>query len=123
MMDILSIIAGGLVGAVVTLVIQLYWQSKQTTRQLKLDCLRRVAAHRSGPATKEFAAALNEIFVTFNKSTEVVRRMETFQGTINQTGGHSNDELMALVKSMMDDLALKHDRISDTFLLSRINGV
>ena len=122
-MDIFSIVAGGAGGAVATLTIQLWWQSKATTKQLKLDCLRRVAAHRSGPATKEFAAALNEVFVTFNKSAQVVRRMETFQATINRTGGHSNDELMDLLKSMMADVGLKYDHISDTFLLSRINGV
>ncbi|MGA7675268.1 MAG: DUF6680 family protein [Rhizomicrobium sp.] len=120
-MDILSIIASGAVGVVIALIVQLWWESRTTLRQMKLDCLRRIAGNRSGPPTKEFAAALNEVFVTFNKSPDVVEKMKTFLRAAN-TRTTTDDHLLEVIKSMMDDLGLKYKNISDSDMLTKING-
>lgn len=120
-MDILSIVAGGLVGAVVTLVIQLWWQSKVTARQLKFDCLRRMMAYRTMPPSKEFAAALNEILFTFNDSDKVVINAKVFLRAVTART-QTNEQLFVLIRSMMTDVGLKHKNIEDDVMLMSING-
>ena len=121
--QVLTVIASGAIATIVSLIVQLVWQSRFTVRQVKIDCLRRVVAHRSAPASREFAAALNEIYVTYNQSREVIERMKVFQRHINTTGGHSNDLLLDLIKAMMKDLDMKYDQIDDALLLSKINSI
>ena len=108
-----SAIFSGLLGVTVTLCVQ----KRRELRLRKLDCLRRVAAYRSIPLKESWFDALNEIFVTFNQSTEVISSLIKFERTIRVSDGHRNEDLLDLIKAMMKDLKLSRENLDDEFLL------
>ncbi|WP_193316437.1 hypothetical protein [Methylorubrum populi] len=86
--------------------------------RLKFDCLRRVAGHRTASSFRpEWFAALNEIYVVFNDSPAVLQKMVAFQRSAFR-GSASNEDLLDLIKAMMDDLKLDRSMLDDGFLLS-----
>jgi len=91
--------------------------------RLKFDCLRRIAGHRAISPSPEWLAALNEVFVVFNDAEPVMRELAKFERTIRATGGHRNEELVDLIKAMMNDLRLSRELIDDEFLLRPFGGV
>jgi hypothetical protein len=121
-MDILSIFASGVVSIVIALVIQLWWERRTAIRNMKIDCLRCIAAHRSAPATKEFAAALNEVVVTFNDSPKVIGKMKLFLQNA-RTGAATDDQMLDIMRAMMDNLGLKYASIGDSGMLSKIESI
>jgi hypothetical protein len=106
-------IFSGLVAAGVTNFIQL----RAAAKQRKLDCLRRLAASRSMPPTDKFVEALNEICITFNDSPLVMKALANFERDIRATGGHKNELLTDLFKTMMDALKPSRKDLDNEFLL------
>jgi hypothetical protein len=115
--EFISIIASALLSGAVATALSLYIQNKRAIRARKADCLRRVVGLRSAPPNKEWLAAMNEIVVTFNTSSAVIKSLAVFERDIRATGGHKNELLIDLIKEMMRDLDLSRDGIDDEFLL------
>jgi hypothetical protein len=115
--DIVSVLASGVLSSSLATAITLIVQRKRASRERRLDCLRRVAAHRAPPPTAEWIEALNEIFVTFNESDRVMKAVATASRETQSPSGLQNGTLLDLVKSMMDDLNLSKEHIDDAFIM------
>jgi hypothetical protein len=113
-----SAIFSGLLGVTVTL----WVQKRRELRLRKLGCLRRIAAYRSVPLREPWFEALNEIFVTFNQSPDVINSLNKFERAIRVAGGHRNEDLLDLIKAMMKDLNLSRENLDDEFLLRPFGG-
>ena len=95
-------------------------RAEADVRDAKLDCLRRVIAFRGTPVSRDWAAALNEIPVTFTASPEVMRSMVSLQRAVIERPGATETDILELIKAMLDDLGIDRSRLDDRFLLAPI---
>ena len=93
------IVVSGLLSSLLATGITLYVQQRTTRRQMKLDCLRRLAAFRTPQPTEKFIEALNEVFVTFNDAREVMSALSKFNRDVRDGRGHRNEHLIDLLKA------------------------
>jgi hypothetical protein len=112
-----TFLAAGLFSGLIATTATLYFQARSAAKQRKLDCLRRIAAYRAMPPKQAWLEAMNEVFVTFNDSSDVIGKLAIFERDIRARGGHRNELLVDLIKAMMNDLGLNRENIDDEFLL------
>jgi translation initiation factor 2 alpha subunit (eIF-2alpha) len=112
-----TFLASGVFSGLIATSVTLYFQNRIASKQRRLDCLRRVAGYRSMPPKHAWLEAMNEICITFNNSEAVMAALAKFERDIRATGGHKNELLVDLIKSMMADLNLSRVNIDDDFLL------
>lgn len=117
--QILIPLVSGLLSALVTI----YIYGVREKRKFKMDTLKRFAANRYDVKGAEFTKALNEIFVVFNDSLDVMRMLGEFHKAISsgQPNDICNDALLALYKAMCRDLRIKYNTFSDSFFLKPFN--
>lgn len=91
-------------------------------RRVKLDTLTRLLGFRFDIGGDEFSRALNEVFVVFHDSPEVLRALQDFHDvTVSRQSALANDRLMALLKALCRDARVNPAGISDSFYLMPFN--
>lgn len=112
-------LTSGLIGALVSSWIYV----RRDQRMFKIQTLKKFAAHRYHITGDKFSEALNEIFVVFNESSEVIDALEKFHTIVDEeTGGKTSDDAMVtLFKAMCRDTKIKYEDLNDFFFLTPFN--
>lgn len=115
---ILAVICSGIIGVIVTLIVQqLRWN-----RQIKHALLIQFVENRFDLQSDEFSRALNKIYIVFGKNEEVISALSNFHEGITylKVNKHeANNRLLILYKAMCKDL--KINPMEETFFLIPFN--
>lgn len=117
---VLSLLSSSLAAALVSVVVY----GKREKRRFKVDTLKRFAANRYDLRGDDFTRALNEIYVVFNKSAEVMHALQRFHDIIRVQPTNAeivDDQLVKLFKAMCDDTRISYKPFNDSFFLTPFN--
>ena len=123
-MSILSTVfialATGLFGALVSSWVYV-WREK---RMFKIQTLKKFAAHRYDVTGDKFSEAINEIFIVFNDSPDVMKALEVVHSNATKKDREKNadDGFVRLFKAMCSDTNTKYDHFNDSFFLKPFNA-
>jgi hypothetical protein len=117
---VLIALVTGLLGALISTWIYI----RRDRRMFKVQTLKKFAAHRYDITGDVFSEAVNEIFVVFNDSEEVLRALESFHElVVNGIGGKERkDALVKLFKAMCSDTKIKYKDLNDSLFLTPFNA-
>ena len=93
---------------------------RQEIYKSKLDTLKRFYSNRYNLLGDEFTKAMNEIFLAFNASPDVMKALGLFHEKITSRQP-ANDSLLALFKAMCIDLKIEYSNFNDSFFLMPFN--
>ena len=118
-LTVVSSLLSGLVGVFVSA----YYYRRYERRKLKLDTLRRLLAYRhatvvgsSQTVQEHFFAALNEVFVIFHDSPNVIRALQSLHADLVRPE-RLQDNVVTLFKVICSDLKISHAAVNDSFFL------
>lgn len=92
-------------------------RQEAVTRELKLDCLRRVMGLRSVQPSPEWLAALNEACVVFSDSKAVISAIREYAEDRWADGARAETGLLAVMEAMLSDLDIALPELDGEFLL------
>lgn len=117
---ILIALVTGLLGALISTAIYI----RRDRRMFKVQTLKKFAANRYYISGDKFSEAVNEIFVVFNDSEEVLGALESFHElVVNGIGGQERkDALVKLFKAMCNDTKIKYKDLNNSLFLIPFNA-
>ena len=118
------IIIASLLSGLISIIVSIVYYRKHERYQMKLKTLLSFTKYRYDIMGSGFTEALNEIFVTFSGSKEVIESLEKFHN--DRMGGQfnnrlSNKLLANLFKDMCDELNIDSKKLGDLFFLNPFN--
>lgn len=119
-LTILIALITGLIGALVSSWIYI----RRDNRMFKVQTLKKFAANRYHLMGDKFTEALNEIFVVFNDSKDVINELENFHEIVvsGRAEGLRKKALINLFKAMCRDTNIKYRDLDDSFFLTPFNA-
>ena len=111
-LTLISSILSGVLG----IFISNWYSKKRQKKQLKLDLLKNILGYsyqltgNVGFPPREIVVYLNQIYVLFNSSNEVIDALLKYK---NDTRA---DSLISLIKKMCDDVKVSYNHINDSFI-------
>jgi len=97
--SIIVTLVSSLISGIVAVIISIVYYRRYEKRRTKIDTLKRFFANRYDLKGDEFSRAINEIFVIFHDSEEVLSALRAFHQRIIDKQ-NSEDELLRLHKAM-----------------------
>ena len=119
-MGILITIISSLISGVIAVVVSIIYYRRYEKRRIRVDTLTRFVGNRYDIRGDEFSRALNEIFVVFQGSREVMSVLSRYHGKVI-TEQNSEDDFIRLFKAMCNDVGVKYDEFNDSFFLTPFN--
>ena len=113
---IISSVISGIVAAIISLA---YYRHHEK-RRIKIDTFKRFFSNRYDLKGDEFSRALNEIFVVFHDSEEVISTLREYHQRVTDRQG-SEEALLELNKALCKDVKISFDRFNDSFFLRPFN--
>ena len=117
---VLTIIISALISGLLGVAVSIYYYQKNDRHQAKLNTLRDFVAHRYDMGGPGFFEAVNEVFVIYNDSTEVMEAVQKFHEQC-VSAAHvelKNKYLIELFKAMCDDVKIDYSKSTDSFFLT-----
>lgn len=109
----------GLVGIVVSS--RFFYRLER--HKLKLDLARRLLGHRYSIMGDHFSAAMNEVFVVFADSKEVLQKMERLYEVLQTPGKPNIDGVFTdFLKSVCKSAGLSQATLNDQYLIKTFNA-
>lgn len=100
---LITVIISGTAGVFISI----WYDGRKAKRQMKIDTLKKIAGHRYNVSSKGFTTALNEIFVIFQDSEPVLRKLREFHDTVILGEKKLiDDKLISLFEEMCKDLKI-----------------
>lgn len=98
---------------------------RREKRRMKLDTLREIIGNRFRMNDPAFYKPLNEIFVVYNDSPEVLKRLDAVVSNArrNKAGTpnpEANDDLVKLLRAMCENAKVSHSKVTDSFFLTSL---
>ena len=122
MTNILVTLISSLLSGIIGVIISTYYYRKYENRKTKIDTFKNFVANRYDLKGDNFIKAINEIFVVFQDSEEVLNSLKQFhETTVSQQTALSNDHLVALFKSMCRNLNINPNKYSESMFLIPFN--
>lgn len=121
MLTIISILFSGLLGVIISSI--MYFKHDQYVR--KLDVARRLFRHRFHILSAEFMEALNEVFIVFHKSDNVIKNLVEFHTYISGKTvlvDDANKNMLGLLKAISKEVNVKPNIVKDEFFLRPFNS-
>lgn len=122
-MDIKSIIVtvvASLLSGIVAVIISAAYYRYHEKQRTKIDTFKRFFSNRYDLKGDEFSRAINEIFVVFHESEEVISTLRAYHQRVTDKQA-SEDELLKLHKAMCKDVNINFDKFNDSFFLRPFN--
>jgi len=113
---VVSPLLSGLVGMIILTVYYRRYEKRRT----KIDTFKRFFANRYDLRGDEFSRAINEIFVIFHDSEEVLSSLRAYHQRVTNRQD-SEGELLRLHKAMCNDVKIRFDKFNDSFFLRPFN--
>ncbi|GIP08153.1 hypothetical protein J1TS5_03230 [Paenibacillus macerans] len=113
-------LASAIISGAIAVFISTWIYKKNELRKAKLDVFRKLMGFRYDIYSKEFAEALNSIFVIFYKSDEVIVALKNFHDATISTHKETSKveaKLLELFKAISNDLGINVGAFSDNFFL------
>jgi len=119
--EILTIIISSLLSGIIGVAVSIFYHRKYENRKIKIDTLKNLAAYRYNLRGEEFTKTLNEIFIVFQDSGEVLDALKKFY-EILVTGQSplANNQLIKLFRAMCKNLKIK-TKYEDSIFLQVFN--
>ncbi|MCH7973928.1 MAG: hypothetical protein IH949_08590 [Bacteroidetes bacterium] len=118
--SIIIVIVASLLSGIIGIIISNIYHARFEERKIKIDTFKRVFSNRYDLQGDEFSKALNEIFVIYNNSENVISALRSFhQKVVNKQ--NSEDELLKLLKTMCKEVDINFDDFNDSFFLKPFN--
>ncbi len=104
---VLTALLSGLAGALLSTAVYV----SREKRTFKVNTLKKFAANRYAIMGDDFTKALNEIFVVFNDSEEVMNALSDFHRIVTTRQGNTqaNDGLVRLYKAMCNNASYENN--------------
>jgi len=118
--NIIVTLVSSLISGIVAVSISIVYYRHYEKRRTKIDTLKRFFANRYDLKGDEFSRAINEIFVIFHDSEEVLSALRAFHQRIIDKQ-NSEDELLSLHKAMCNAVNIGFDKFNDSFFLRPFN--
>lgn len=89
---------------------------------MKIDTFQRFVGFRHDLRGEQFTRALNEVFVVFQDSPEVVMSLRSFhEAVLSKSGNITNDLLVSLFKTMAKHIGFNPSLFNDSMFLKPFN--
>lgn len=118
--QIIVVIIAALLSGIIGIIISNIYHSRYEKRKIKVDTLKRIFSNRYDLKGDEFSKAINEIFIIFNDSKNVIAELNLYHQKITSKQ-RSEDELLKLLKAMCKDTKLDYEKVNDSFFLTPFN--
>jgi hypothetical protein len=121
-MDIAVVIISSLVSGLIGILVSIYYYRRHERYRMKVDTFRSLMANRYDIQGDQFTRALNEIFIVFQDSEEVLRSLKKFHETIvSKQVDLANDDLVALFKAVCRNLGIDSEKYSESVFVKPFN--
>ena len=91
--------------------------------KLRLDLARRLLGNRHSISGAEFSTAMNEVFVVFSDSKEVLKEMERLYETLQTPGKPSAESVFTdFLKSVCKASGLNQKTLNDAYFIKTFNA-
>lgn len=121
MMSILIAVITLLLSGIVATIVANHLYKINFDKQQKIETFKKVFSNRYDLQSEEFSQAINEIFVAYNDSPNVIAALTTFHHSITNNSKTSNEDLVILFKAMCEDVDIDYHNIDDSFFLTPFN--
>jgi len=121
-MWILITIISSLISGILGVIISIIYHRKTERVRAKIETLKGFCGYRYNLKGDDFTKILNEIFIVFQDSKDVLEKLNQFHEIIvSQQTELANDKLISLFKAMCRDLKINPDKYSESFFLKAFN--
>jgi hypothetical protein len=120
MTGIIVTVVSPLLSCLVGVIISTVYYRRYEKRRTKIDTFKRFFANRYDLRGDEFSRAINEIFVIFHDSEEVLSSLRAYHQRVTNRQD-SEGELLRLHKAMCNDVKIRFDKFNDSFFLRPFN--
>ncbi len=117
---IIVTVVSSLLSGIVGVIISAAYYRHHEKRRTKIDTFKRFFSNRYDLKGDEFSRAINEIFVVFHESEEVISTLRAYHQRVTDRQA-SEDELLKLHKAMCKDVNINFDKFNDSFFLRPFN--
>jgi len=116
----MNIIVSSLLSGIVGVIISIVYYRRYEKRRTKIDTFKRFFSNRYDLKGDEFSRAINEIFVIFHDSRDVISSLRAYHQKVTDRQP-SQDELLKLNKALCKDVNINFDNFNDSFFLRPFN--
>jgi hypothetical protein len=117
---IIVMIVSSLLSGIVGVIISAVYYRHHEKRRMKIDTFKRFFSNRYDLKGDEFSRAINEIFVVFHESAEVISALRAYHQRVTDRQ-NSEGELLKLHKAMCKEVNINFDKFNDSFFLTPFN--
>lgn len=111
-----------LISGIAGVIISIIYYRKNEKQRAKMETLKNFVGYRYYLKGENFTKTLNEIFVVFQDSKDVLEKLNQFhEVVVLQQADVVNDKLISLFKAMCKDLKINSNRYSESFFLKAFN--
>jgi hypothetical protein len=122
--SILLVLLSGLLGALVSVFVNISYHHRSEIRRRKLQVLEQLVGNRNDLKGQPFSEALNHVSVVFHQFKEVIAALKAFHEVIisaRSTRDLADQKLLDLFKAMCKDLKIEQEPLTDNFFLQPFN--
>jgi len=123
-MNSMEILISALLSGLLSVGISTWYHQRNEIRQAKLRVLQQLLGNRHDIQGEKFTEALNQVFVIFQDSRDVLNALKEFHEAImssQKTAALANQKLLDLFKAMCKHLNIKIEPLTDNFFLRPFN--
>jgi hypothetical protein len=120
----LSILVSALLSGLLGVLISNWYHNRNEIKRAKLKVLQQLLGNRYNVKREGFTEAINQVFVVFYDSREVLTALKAFHEdslSTNRTQDVSNQKLLDLFKAMCKHLHIETEPLTDNFFLQPFN--
>ena len=121
---VIASLSSGLIATIVTLLVTVIVQKRREKKDYKMMIFRELIANRADivggrPSSGRFQWAVNQVFVAFNDSPDVIKAFEDFRVLVTKTQRNNDisneliSKLILLLKAMAMDLRIDYSFSND----------
>jgi hypothetical protein len=118
----LTIIASLISGALGAYLTSIHYE-KVEQKKIKIDTARRLIGYRYDVLGEGFTIAMNEAFIVFADSSDVIKAMDNLYTVLSTPGKPLADQkLVTFLKSVCQNVGIAHKDLNDSYFLKVFNG-
>ncbi len=123
-MNWIIVLISSLISGLLAVCISIWYHQRNEIRRIKIQVLQQLLGNRHDVSGEKFTEALNEVFVVFYNSNDVLVSLKAFHEITkvrSRTNDLSNQKLLDLFKSICKHLKINTDPLTDNFFLEPFN--
>ncbi len=115
-------IISSLISGILAAIISIFYYRRAEKIKAKIETLKNFCGYRYDLRGDNFTKTLNEIFIVFQDSKDVLEKLNQFHEVIiSHQAELANGRLVLLFKAMCNDLKINPNKYSESFFLKAFN--